>query len=338
MESPLTNFSKLLENIRYSASSYAERLSSNEAVTRAVLIDPVLRALGWDTANPTKVEVERSVRVGGRNVFIDYALLADEAKIIIEAKKLGGDLNEGSFQIADYANRCGVGSFFITDGIRWWHYKDMVTGNTSPIKKLDIANDSLSLVAAYLVQTLDVALISPEPQQEDEFRATLELLKQKVSSLETSLTLRSFQSVPTPQQVQNGGHVGISVNDLPWQLLSELQTVTRTRPTKLRLPDGTETSVRTWAQLLVEVVNYSLHKMPELLVSGTILDRAQASVNLVQPSPYPTTIASQVTNLNGHTAYIRTNYSAGDAVANALFLINKLPASSRTIEAAVVLQ
>ena len=338
MESPLTNLGKLLENVRYSASSYAERLSSNEAVTRAVPIDPVLRALGWDTANPTKVEVERSVRVGRQTVYIDYALLAGEAKLIIEAKRLGGDLNEGSYQIADYANRCGVGSFFITDGIRWWHYKDMVTGNALPVKKLDIANDSLPMVAAYLVQTLDVALISPEPQQEDELRAALELLEQKVSSLETSLAMSSMQSVSMPQQPPIGVQAAMTIADLPWQVLSELQSVTRTRPTKLRFPDGTETSVRTWAQLLVEIVNYSLRKMPELLVSGTILDRAQASVNLVQPTPYPTTIASQSTSFNGRTFYIRTNYSAGDVVANALFLINKLPTASRTTEVAVVLQ
>lgn len=50
---------ELLDDLVGAAQEYAATLEKNEAATRAVLVDPVLRALGWDTANTYMVEVER---------------------------------------------------------------------------------------------------------------------------------------------------------------------------------------------------------------------------------------------------------------------------------------
>ncbi|MGI4760500.1 MAG: hypothetical protein ACRYF0_07335 [Janthinobacterium lividum] len=63
-------------------------MSKNEAATRAVLIDPVLRALGWDTTNLLLVEPERTVE---NKQSLDYVLKDRSGKIqsVIEAKKLG---------------------------------------------------------------------------------------------------------------------------------------------------------------------------------------------------------------------------------------------------------
>ena len=45
-QSPLANLGGVLRIVRESAISYAPTLRKNEAATRAVLVDPVLRALG----------------------------------------------------------------------------------------------------------------------------------------------------------------------------------------------------------------------------------------------------------------------------------------------------
>lgn len=51
IQSPLSNLCEVLRQINDSAAQYQATLKKNEAATRAVLIDPLLRALGWDIAN-----------------------------------------------------------------------------------------------------------------------------------------------------------------------------------------------------------------------------------------------------------------------------------------------
>ena len=60
-QSPLSNLCDVLIQIKDSAKQYTATLEKNEASTRAVLIDPVLRSLGWDIANTHMVEVERTI-------------------------------------------------------------------------------------------------------------------------------------------------------------------------------------------------------------------------------------------------------------------------------------
>ena len=55
-------------------------------MTRAALIDPLLRELGWDTENPALVMPEYRLGRG----YADYALLKDGKPVMmVEAKKLG---------------------------------------------------------------------------------------------------------------------------------------------------------------------------------------------------------------------------------------------------------
>ena len=78
-------------------------LENSEVQTRTVLIDPVLRALGWDVSNPDIVRIEQGLNGG----FADYALLhtaAEQPLIIVEAKKLGDSKLERHIpQAAGYA-------------------------------------------------------------------------------------------------------------------------------------------------------------------------------------------------------------------------------------------
>ena len=91
IQSPLSNLCDVLVHVRSSATRYEATLRKNEAATRAVLIDPILRALGWDTSNTYMVEVEKTLS----QTRVDYALYnqSSDVKVIIEAKPLGEDLN-----------------------------------------------------------------------------------------------------------------------------------------------------------------------------------------------------------------------------------------------------
>ena len=60
---------------------------THEMRTRYAVIDPILKALGWDLANPSQVKVEHVVEVSGERV--DYALFSKgKPAVLVEAKKL----------------------------------------------------------------------------------------------------------------------------------------------------------------------------------------------------------------------------------------------------------
>lgn len=100
---------------------YPHLVSSHETCTRYAIIDPIIRALGWDTSDPAECEVEYPRGNQGR---VDYALFNRDAQpvILIEAKRL--DKNSANFerQLAKYALGIPAGVGVLTDGVLWHLY------------------------------------------------------------------------------------------------------------------------------------------------------------------------------------------------------------------------
>lgn len=115
----LEDLVRTIERLKYNAQTYQSRLSQSEALTRYVLIDPLLRALGWDTENPELVQPE--YKVGNQKV--DYALFKDgQAHVLLEAKPLNTPLGETLTQVINYGISGGVPFYAITDGACWELY------------------------------------------------------------------------------------------------------------------------------------------------------------------------------------------------------------------------
>ena len=88
-----------------------------EQDTKATLIVPVLRALGWDTEDLEDVKLEYKRKLSDNPV--DYALvLLREPRLFIEAKALGAHLDDHKWanQILAYASVAGVEWVALTDG------------------------------------------------------------------------------------------------------------------------------------------------------------------------------------------------------------------------------
>ena len=49
---PLESLHSLVETLKERIQDHSDALSVNETLTRYALIDPLLRELGWDTADP----------------------------------------------------------------------------------------------------------------------------------------------------------------------------------------------------------------------------------------------------------------------------------------------
>jgi predicted transport protein len=97
--------------------------SGNEANTKALLIEPMLSALGWDTADVDQVVREWRVFDG---TSLDYALKIDGKVVLhIEAKGLRKSLDEKQFiaQTVNYANNEGVVWCVLTNGLAYRVYK-----------------------------------------------------------------------------------------------------------------------------------------------------------------------------------------------------------------------
>ena len=105
----------------------------NEAATRNVLIEPFLRAMGYDPSNPREIAVEYTADVGKKKgEKIDYAILHEgKPAIMIECKAVGSVLDEGKCsQLLRYFNtspetRIGV----LTDGIKYRFFTDSKKSN-----------------------------------------------------------------------------------------------------------------------------------------------------------------------------------------------------------------
>ena len=115
----LDELTATIETIKQRIKDHRSSLAVNEIRTRQVLIDPLLKALGWDVTDPDSVALE--YKVGGG--FADYALLADGKPVtVIEAKKLNESLESHMMQLLNYAVSEGIKYMILTDGDKWLMY------------------------------------------------------------------------------------------------------------------------------------------------------------------------------------------------------------------------
>ena len=109
-----------IETVKERIKQHRQTLSKNETRTRGALIDPILKALGWDPADPALVTLEYNIG----NERPDYALLDGDGKpaAIIEAKKLGEPLGKHRRQMLTYVFEQGIEYAGLTDGDKWELY------------------------------------------------------------------------------------------------------------------------------------------------------------------------------------------------------------------------
>jgi len=125
-----------------------------EEDTKATLINPLLKALGWDVWNLDQVRYEYKFKKQDKPV--DYALLIEgEPRLFLEAKALGENLENRKliFQIAGYAVAAGVEWCVLTDGDEYRLYNTLakLPLDRRLFRKVSIADDAAE---DYTVETL----------------------------------------------------------------------------------------------------------------------------------------------------------------------------------------
>jgi len=340
MQSPLSGLCDVLKEVKRRARDYSP---SNETQTRTALINPVLEALGWNLSNSQEVELEKRFTSGRDQDIIDYILKGD-GHIIVEAKKLGENLDNHFRQILFYAEGARAKSIFLTEGLIWRHYTNPHAGEEGPTNRISFSevnrinlgeiddNELPGKAAAYFVQHLDASLFVKQKSQrtiETDLRLKVAELEQAIKDVEIT-----FRSLSAGQDIVRSISEPIAP-DLNWLTLGDNSWDPKSRrPNQLRLPNNEIVAVNGWAQVLSEICQYCLQAKPELMNALPILDKAGRSQNLIGKER-PANNYTQLTAAD-QVVYVNTTYSAVAAVANAAFMLDRISNGS-TNKGAVLL-
>ena len=161
----LTKAMELFEELKRRISEHGNYLQESEYRTRILLVDPLLRMLGWNVEDFHCVEIEYRT-AESVNERADYVLKNDKSKVaIVEAKRLGTTMGWAERrQAKEYADYAGVSQCMLTDGARWLLY-DLNQGRNpetmQPWIEFDIDNDVPEQLILYSL-TLWQQWLTPE--------------------------------------------------------------------------------------------------------------------------------------------------------------------------------
>ncbi len=231
-----------LQRIQEKIKCFGKELEKSEALTRYALVDPVLRALGWDVSNPEQVRPEFPTEQG----IPDYALFWEgKPFIMVEVKALHANLNPAKDKGFAYCWKNKVPYFVITDGERWEVYNMEKMGG----EEVAVAN---------LGENLGQAA-----------RELLALWRPALPVVRPSLRLL----LESPEETIQTSKISIA------ELLAKMKSGEIPRgskpPAMLHFPDGKTRTVKHWRELTTLVVEWLVAnkrlKAPILSKTGKII-------------------------------------------------------------------
>ena len=238
-----------LGKLREDISEFSEYLEANETGTRQVLIDPLLRVLGWEVADPTQVRLEFGIsKLDGGKKFADYALMQNgEPVAVVEAKRLRTKTLDAAIGAAMVeAVERGIKYILVTDGDQWRIYDVFKAASIdkSLIVKFSVMSDPLSVSAVN-------ALVIWRPNIANQGGPTVP---------ERLLFCKDDGPCPPPP---------------PCVPLPELQPKGQ-KPVNVRLDDGEEIEVSNWTDVITEVAKALVRdrKLSKQLCPVMLNDRA----------------------------------------------------------------
>ena len=251
---PLESLLALVHKLRERIDTHGDKLRQSETLTRYALIDPLLRELGWDTADPTQVVPEYRVP---NNQLADYVLLSNNAPVIVvESKKLDEPLRGGKAldQGILYCAHTGSGHFLLTDGRRWEIYESSIT---TPKISFDLKDQP---PAEACLQALALWRPAVETAHVASGRAPIISSRESSTSMETSTgySTASQQRADDPDEAaaQPSPIVPRPPSDEGHSLASLEPEPEGPKPTGLTFPDRSTVTVQAWKQVLIEATRW----------------------------------------------------------------------------------
>ncbi len=318
----------VIETLKERIATHGAALRENETRTRMALIDPLLKALGWDTSDPAMVLPEYDV--SGRKA--DYALLdsSGSPSATVEAKKLGEPLASHRMQMLNYSNASGVEFAGLTDGDKWELYEVFKRGQLEERRILDvsIADTPVHEAALKLLLLWRPNLASGQPVAAS--TPVLATPAQPINAPSTSALApqASVFSSPTPVETD-------------WKPLTDVNyNLGDNKPIGIRFSGAGSKPVKNWVDIWFEVCEW-------LTGSGKLCEKDCPVPN---PSGTGVRVIANTTpqhppskkNPNGNNfaqprqtstgIFVETNHSSQDSIRNAKFLLTKLGVDPAIVE------
>ena len=305
----LDDLYQVIENLRERMENHQDKLIQSEALTRNALVDPLLRALGWDTEDPSLAMPE--YRLG--NGFADYALLSgSEPAIVIEAKKLGTPLFGAAEQSVTYCVNAGIKYFVATDGRKWDVYE---THRPVPLAEKKIVSFDIKGPTADVC--LDALVLWRRSVQIGAVRKAQRPLMEtqhesQVIVEQPRLTPGPVATIPVyPNAPSHNGN---------WQSLSKWQPLGDKPPPEIRFPDGSTIEIKYWLDIPSETVRWlsNFGRLDETHIPVQIGKRYILSVSPVHSTGAGFKLAKKIGNF-----YVECNYNKFGNVKNANTIIDQ---------------
>ena len=239
----------VIENLRDMIETHHSYLSRHETRTRQVLIDPLLRELGWEVSDPEAVQLE--YRVGQQ--WADYALMSNGKPVaLIEAKRLGRDLEDDEImQVLNYANRDSIDYMIVTDGDKWEMYEVFKRGT---LEERLLMKFQLSQQLPHKNALQALGMWKPNLVSDGSPSETTESIVVPPKSVPDQPSNESNE-----QQQQQSSDNSPKDLDECYSLSSERRYPLFTKPIRLKIGADIEKSVTSWKTVVYEVVAWLIN-------------------------------------------------------------------------------
>ena len=263
----LDELKETIETLRERIEAHRTHLNGNEKRTRQVLIDPMLRALGWDVEDPNSVKLEYEIN----KKRVDYVLMGSEVPIVVvEAKTLRKQLDaEATDQVLNYATSAGIPYMTLTNGDHWLMLKvskqalirDQALIKDQILMEFQLTRDEPYACALQALRLWRPNLASRKPQE-----AATPVMIEKLARAESASTISEPSSESEGAELSNNGdwEQPTSWEDLrAWeQLISskvEKNQELPKPPIYIKFPNSNQKDLKhlsNWIDILAEAAKY----------------------------------------------------------------------------------
>ena len=308
----------VIKTVKERMQQYNQALRQSEALTRYALIDPLLRALGWDTADPALVRPEYPVSRGQA----DYALLDPTGKVsaFVEAKSLGRSLEQDQDidQLVRYAFTDGIPYAVLTNGNNWHVYDLTIPGVA--IKDRRMLEVSISDTSAHPA-ALQMLLLW-KPNLAGEVQPAVANFPLVGLTLEPPLGDSDSQELGRTPSLAKLESVSLAV----------VQPNQRENPPVLvTLPDGQQRPISNWRGVLIQSAEWLVETGRLSSADFPMSDaRGWGFINTVPQSPNGT--AFRASRLISGGIYLNLHWSKENTIKLATRLIQRFGVSPDGVE------
>ena len=313
----LDELKETIETLRERIQAHRAYLEGYETRTRQVLIDPMLRALGWDVEDPNSVELEYGIR----RKWADYALMGSGGPIaVIEAKSLGTPLNDDEkMQALNYANMDGIDYMAITNGDHWQMFDVFKRGplDNRILMEFQLTRDEPYACALQALGLWRPNLASGKPQE-----AATPVMIEKPARVEPA---------PTTSESSREKKVSEPSSTGDWEPLTSLSGKRGQKaPAFIRFSNSSPKPIKNWGDLLESAAEY-LVEIGKLSALDCPVIKGRSKLFLLHTKSIHPNDNEFVNKRKIGKLWLNTHFNSTDTWKNACWLLDKFDVNPSTV-------